>query len=111
MCCSLPFIANGLFDDTLVLMLAAIIGGASLVLFSVQLLRLLLKKVGNSDFALIFLRMVNEILSFPYIILLTSTILIYKGIDAMIGIWVAGFMTICIIISYLLTIKSIDKGI
>lgn len=111
MCCSLPFIAIGLFDDTLVLLLAAIIGGASLVFFCVQLLRLLLKKVGNSDFAPIFLRMVNEILLFPYIILLTSTILIYKGIDAMIGIWVAGFMTICIIISYLLTIKSIDKGI
>ena len=33
MCCSLPFIAIGLFDDTLVLMLAAILGGASLVFF------------------------------------------------------------------------------
>ena len=104
-CATLPFVTIGMLDSKLILIASIIVG-----LFSALMLLLRIAHFKNREhhtsLSPVWARILDDILSLPYAVLLSSTICIQRGIDAYIGVWFSIGMALYIITGNLVSIKG-----
>lgn len=105
MCSTLPFLTMGILYSQKILCVFSSIAFLALLIFLIRSCCLILKqKLGYHQPGWILV--VEKILGLPYAMLLSSTILILRGIDAYIGVWFAVLMSLFFIIGYVIPTKS-----
>lgn len=97
MVASLPFVVIGMFGHQVCMNIAAVVGVLALVCFVVRIVML---AVGREAVAIAGLdSAVNEVLSLPYAIAISSMIVIDKGLEGESGLWLAAVLAVLIVLS------------
>lgn len=87
----LPLITIGMLGMRELLWISVTIGVLSVAVMITRIALILKKKIAVSDSS-VFARIVWNLLGLPYALVLSSLILMIKGMDVSIGLWIAGLL-------------------